>query len=98
MKPRKPTAKQKPVKAKRYWKTAGGTLLYPTKKQAEYFSGLAAHTVTPVAVIPCDNASVEAMQAQALLAISEIHEGSQAQGVLLARAALTSIGITGGAK
>ena len=64
MKPKKPTAKTKPVKAKRYWKSKDSALLYTSKVNAEYFGGLNAHTVEPVAVIPCDKASVAAMQAQ----------------------------------
>lgn len=110
MKPKKPTAKTaakpKPVKAKRYYKTENGTLLYPTLKQAQYFSGFNAPNVAPVAVLPCDKASVDAMVEQVAVGISsnkwvvwdDVTEEVKIGFRLRARAALAAIGIKGGAK
>ena len=90
--------KMKPkVKAKRYWKTASGSYLYPEKKAAQYYSGFHSAKVTPVAVLPADNASVCDMVAQ-ITKVWRSESRSVGTANELAMRALAAIGIKGGAK
>ena len=102
MKTTKPTAKTaaktKPVKARKYWKTKESGQLHTSKVNAQYFGGFAAHTVEPVAVIPCDKASARELALQIAIALTRQSRTEGATMISAARAALASIGITGGAK
>lgn len=93
----KKTKKTEPVKAVKFWKSAGGSYLYPDKKAAQYFSGFQAPTVNPVAVIPMDAASVRWMVEEIGMTIAAM-SGTNASDEDVARAALAAIGIKGGAK
>ena len=94
---KKPT-KTKAVKAVKFWKSAGGSYLYPDKKAAQYFSGFQAPSVKPVAVLPVDAESVADMISQIAIALCN---ATRTEGVTMNGAAclaLASIGIKGGAK
>jgi hypothetical protein len=93
---KKPT-KTKAVKAVKYWKSAGGSYLYPDKKAAQYFSGFQAPSVKPVALLPVDAVSVEAMIEQVKVALLE-NCGRGSENIDFARVALAAIGVKGGAK
>jgi hypothetical protein len=84
------------VKAKRYWKTASGSYLYPDKKAAQYYSGFHSAKVTPVAVLPADAESVAAMVEQVKKAWLDADESEHIDD--MARITLAAIGIKGGAK
>ena len=93
---KKPT-KMKAVKAVKYWKSSGGSYLYPDKKAAQYFSGFQAPSVKPVAVLPMDAESVRRMVDEIAMTIAAM-SGTNASDEDVARAALAAIGIKGGAK
>lgn len=82
----------------KYWKSAGGSYLYPNKKAAQYFSGFQAPSVKPVAVLPMDAASVEAMVEQISTAIWQYERSKVQTYGGLSCAMLAEIGIKGGAK
>ena len=91
--------KPKKIKAAGYWKSASGSYLYPDMKSAQYFSGFNADKIQPVAVIPCDKASVDAMieqMAKTMHAENKFYQWSDMEK--FARAALASIGIMKGWK
>jgi len=95
---KKPT-KTKAVKAVKMWKAEGGSYAYPNKKCAQYFSGFQAPSVKPVALLPVDAASVEAMIEKMAKAMHEENKFYQWGDMeKFARAALAAIGIKGGAK
>ena len=93
---KKPT-KTKAIKAVKFWKSAGGSYLYPDKKAAQYFSGFQAPTVKPVALLPVDAASVAKMVDQVLVALLE-KCGRESGNIDFARVALAAIGINGARK
>jgi hypothetical protein len=89
--------KTKAIKAVKFWKSAGGSYAYPNKKCAQYFSGLQAPSVKPVAVLPMDAESVERMVEEIGMTIAAM-SGTSASDEDVARAALAAIGVKGGAK
>jgi hypothetical protein len=87
--------KPKKITAKRFWKSASGSYLYPDKKSAQYFSGFEAPKVAPVVVLPYDSASYTAMIAQIKSKMGGLEMWT---ADALARASLAAIGITKGSK
>ena len=96
MKMKKPT-KTKAVKAVIYWAAPESINLYRSRKEARYFSGFHAPTVKPVALLPMDAASVEAMIKQVMVALLA-NCGRASENIDFARVALAAIGIKGARK
>jgi hypothetical protein len=93
---KKPT-KTKAVKAVKYWAATESINLYRSRNEARYFSGFHAPTVKPVALLPVDAVSVEAMIEQVKVALFE-NCGRGSENIDFARVALAAIGIKGGSK
>ena len=93
---KKPT-KNKAVKSVKYWAAPESINLYRSRKEARYFSGFHAPTVKPVALLPVDAVSVEAMVEQVKVALLE-NCGRGSENIDCARVALAAIGIKGSRK